>query len=135
MTPLIKKLSEPKYILSIGVLYTLLITVAFLTPISEIPRVDFPISDKLIHLLTHWGLIFIWLWYLFLSDKNHISIKIVFVVLFIYLLYGIIIEALQHWLTTTRTFDLFDIIANGIGSIIGLLSFWIVKNRTFYESV
>ncbi len=130
MTRLIKKLSEPKILLSIGVVYTLLITVAFLSPATDIPEVNLPFLDKLAHVLIHWVLCVIWLGYTFSGDRYHISNKIVFVVLLICFFYGISIEALQHWFTLSRKFDLFDIVANGIGCLIGLLSFWIVRIKT-----
>ena len=129
MQRLIKKLSEPKNILFVGIFYTLFITVALLSPVSEIPKIQIPYLDKLVHVLIHVLLIIIWLGYLFLGDKSHISIKNIFVVLLICFSYGIIIEALQHWFTSSRKFDLFDIIANGIGDLLGLLSFGIVRNR------
>ena len=126
---LIKKLSEPKNILFAGIFYTLFITVALLSPVSEIPQVEIPFLDKLVHVLMHVVLVIIWLWYVHLGDKSHISIKNIFVVLFICFSYGVLIEALQHWFTLSRKFDFFDIIANGIGDLLGLLSFRIVRNR------
>ena len=44
-------------------------------------------------------------------------------------LYGIVIEAFQHWFTDTRTFDIIDIIANGIGGFLGFLTFEQIKRR------
>ena len=126
---LIKELSEPKNILFAGIFYTLFITVALLSPVSEIPQVEIPFLDKLVHVLMHVVLVIIWLWYVHLGDKSHISIKNIFVVLFICFSYGVLIEALQHWFTLSRKFDFFDIIANGIGDLLGLLSFRIVRNR------
>ncbi len=38
------------------------------------------------------------------------------------LLYGVLIEVLQGACTETRTFDIFDIIADGIGIIVGTLA-------------
>ena len=129
MTRLIKKLSEPKIILSIGIIYTLLITVVLLVPTTEIPQIRVSYIDKLAHLLIHWLLSFIWLWYRFSGDKCHISVKNVFVVLFICFSYGVVIEAAQHWFTLSRSFDMYDIVANGFGSVLGLLSFWMIKSK------
>lgn len=129
MTRLIKNLSEPKNILLIAVFYTLLITVAFLMPGSEIPIVKYPFIDKLVHVLFHWALCFVWLLYAFLCDKNHISVRIVFVISFICFSYGIAIEVLQHYFTLSRKFDLFDIFANGIGCLIGLFFFRVIQNK------
>jgi len=132
MKRLTKKLSEPKNLLFVGIFYTLFITVALLSPVSQIPKVEIPNLDKLVHVLMHALLIIIWLGYVYLGDKSHISIKNIFVVLFICFSYGIIIEALQHCFTLSRKFDFFDIIANGIGDLLGLLSFGIVRNRVVH---
>lgn len=129
MTPLIKKLSEPKSILSIAVVYTILITIILLVPTTKIPQIRVSDIDKLAHLLIHGILAFIWLWYRFSSDKCHISVKNVFVVLLLCFSYGVVIEAAQDWFTLSRSFDLFDILANSFGSMLGLLSFWIVKKK------
>ena len=129
MTPLIKKLSEPKTLLSIGIVYTILITVALLSPVAEIRDVGITFLDKLIHVLLHLILSYIWLTYVFSGDNYHISFRTLFVVLGICFCYGVVIEASQHWFTLSRKFDLYDIIANGIGSLIGLLSFWIVRSK------
>jgi VanZ family protein len=125
---LIKKLSEPKTLLSVGVIYTLLITIILLIPSSDLPEIRATFVDKIAHVLIHGFLGFIWLWYRFSSDKCHISVKNVFVVLFICFSYGVAIETAQHLFTLTRSFDIFDIVANGFGSLLGLLSYWIFKN-------
>ena len=130
MTRLIKKLSEPKPLLVIGILYTLFITVAFLYPSVKLPQTSIPVPDKFIHALIHGVLSFIWLYYSFSADKYHISNRIVFVVLVICFFYGVTIEASQHWFTLSRQFDLFDILANSVGSLIGLLVFSIFIKRS-----
>jgi len=125
----IKRLSEPKTILFIGVIYTLLITGVFLLPTTKITLINISYLDKLAHVLIHWAFSFIWLWYFFLNDKCHISVKMVFVTLLMCFFYGILIEVSQHCFTATRKFDLYDIVANGIGSLMGLLFFQIVKYK------
>jgi glycopeptide antibiotics resistance protein len=123
MTKLIKRLLEPKPLLLVGVFYTLLVTVAFLFPSVRLPQSDLPGSDKIIHALIHGVLSFIWLCYWFSTDKYHISNKIVLVVLGVCFLYGLAIEVSQHLFTLSRQFDALDILANSIGSLIGLLTF------------
>ena len=129
MTPLIKRLSEPKTVLYIGIIYTFLITVAFLSPATEIPQTNIPLADKLAHLLIYSLLSFNWLWFYYVYDKYHISVKVVFVILVVCFLYGLFIETLQHYFTESRTFDLYDIVANEVGCMIGLITFWSIKKR------
>lgn len=129
MTKAIKKLSGPKAFFVAGLVYTFIITVAFLSPAADVPKVSIPYLDKVFHVLVHGVLSYIWLWYAFSSDKYHISLKTVIVVLVLCFSYGIAIEAAQHWFTASRQFDLFDVLANGIGSLLGLLSFYKVRSR------
>ncbi len=133
MIQLIKWLSEAKNIAPFAILFTFLITVIFLLPANDVSIVNVPYLDKLFHVLIHWMLCFIWLWYFLIADNYHIFTKNVFVVLTLCFSYGILIEALQHWFTQSRRFDLFDIIANGIGCLIGLLSFLIIRKKLSTE--
>jgi VanZ family protein len=129
MTRLIKKLSEPKILLFLGVLYTAFVSVAFLSPVIEIPPSNIPFPDKLAHVIIHSVLFFIWLSYGVVYDKSHNRIKIVFVILIACLIYGAGIEVLQHYFIKSRAFDLYDIFANEIGGLIGLLFYWIVTRK------
>lgn len=126
MMLLIRKLSEPKFLLYLGVIYTLLITVAFLSPAANLSEIEIPYFDKTIHIILHSVLAFIWLMYFFMNDHGHISFGIHFVILLGCVIYGAVIETSQHWFIESRTFDLWDLIANGIGSLIGLVCFRIV---------
>jgi VanZ family protein len=129
MTELIKRLSGPKTLFLIGVLYSVCITIALLSPTNNVPRIDIAFLDKAIHIVIHLLLSFIWLWYGFTTDKYHISFKLVFLTLSMCFAYGLAIEAMQHWFTQTRTFDVFDLVANVLGSLLGLFFFWIFKRR------
>lgn len=129
MTQLIKKLLEPKAILLIGIIYSTLITVAFLSPTTNLPKINFTLMDKSIHVAIHWILCLIWLFYVHITDQYHTSSKNVFVILIACFFYGLLIEVSQHLFTQFRTFDVFDILANGIGDLMGLLTFWIVKKK------
>ena len=131
---LIKRLSEARAFLSIGVVYTIIATILLLAPVSSSSTIDVPYSDKYAHFILHYGLTFIWLCHFFLGDKYHFSSKGVLLALSICFFYGIIIEAFQHWFTSTRTFDLFDIVANGIGDLTALWSFGIVRKKIIHGS-
>lgn len=134
MMRVIKQLSGRKTVLFICVVYTVVVTYALLTPISDVPPVNIPHFDKYLHVIIHWGLSFIWLTYLFLGDQSHFSSKYVVLALISCFFYGIIVEAFQHWFTETRTFDFFDIVANAAGEFLGLLSFSVVRKKMRYES-
>ena len=129
----INQLLGRKTLLLISVVYTIVVTYALLTPISDVPPINIPHFDKYLHVIIHWGLIFIWLSYLFLGDQSHFSSKYVVLALISCFFYGIIVEAFQHWFTETRTFDFFDIVANAAGEFLGLLSFRVVRKKMRYE--
>ncbi|MAP53928.1 VanZ family protein [Altibacter sp.] len=119
----IKNLSARNLFLALGIFYTILVTVAFLLPATNVPGISLPYFDKVVHIVVHWILLLIWLRHTMLTDQNHISNKIIVVVLVMCFLYGCSIEVLQHWFTNSRKFDVFDIVANGIGSVLGLITF------------
>lgn len=122
-----KKLSQHKLLLLIGIVYTVIITIAFLSPASEITDTNIPLFDKIAHMIIHSVLFFIWLRIGVKYDTGHSVIKIVFVILIACFTYGVSIEVLQHYFTRSRTFDAYDIVANEIGCLIGLLFYWIVR--------
>ena len=128
MTELIKKLLGLKTLFLLGLTYTLFITTAFLLPIREIPK-DGIFNDKAIHVILYIVLSFIWLLYYYVFNKRNIKLNNVIITLMLCFIYGIIIESIQELFLTSRHADILDILANTIGSIIGTLVFWNVKNR------
>ena len=50
-------------------------------------------------------------------------------IVFLCLTYGIVIEVLQKMLHADRIADLFDVLANGIGTLTGMVLFMNVKKR------
>jgi len=128
MTELIKKLLGLKILLFIGLFYTFFITIAFLLPASELPK-ERLFNDKLIHILIHIVLSFLWLLYYYNYNKRSITLKNLLNILLLCFIYGIIIESIQQLFLTSRHADILDILANTLGSLIGALVFWNVKNR------
>jgi len=118
-----------KTILALAVIYTCTITVLFLMPSTDLPRVKLPGgSDKWVHLLIHFVLVGFWMLYLFRQNNNRLLWKHSVTVLLVSLLYGIIIEILQGCLTASRTPDFFDVIANFSGALVGVFVFQKVKH-------
>lgn len=121
MMKLIKNLSEPKNLIIACVGYTVIITIFFLVPISTGTKTDLSL-DKIVHILFNATLLFLWLHYL-----NNIgrlkSWLVILVLFFLAIIYGIIIELLQKYFTTSRMADLWDVVANSIGCICGLVLF------------
>ncbi len=130
MTKHIKKLLGVKNLLVFALLYTVFITIAFLSPTSNKSLINFIIPiDKLIHFIIYLLLSIFWFSFLNLNKVNRLSNKTILLVLFVFVIYGIIIEGLQENLTATRKADIMDVFANIIGSITGVIVFLKVKNR------
>ena len=128
MTQLIRKLLRVKSLLFIGLFYTFFITIIFLLPSSELPKVEI-FNDKVIHTLLYIILSFVWLLFFFIYNNRNILFKNLLGILLLCIVYGIIIEILQQLLITSRQADINDVMSNLLGSIIGASAFWNVKNR------
>ncbi len=89
-----------------------------LAPSNDIPAVNIPNLDKLVHAFFHF--VFTILWFLFfkkqVKKKNQLKL-LVAVVLFSFL-FGIGIEILQDQFATSRSGDFLDVLANFFGAII-----------------
>jgi len=85
------------------------ILVLSLMPPSSIPKSSIMGIDKVAHLIFYF--VFVWFcmvgWHVPLSNALFLAVS-----------YGIVIEILQHALTTQRQFDIYDIIANSLGALL-----------------
>ncbi|MEP6928731.1 MAG: VanZ family protein [Flavobacterium sp.] len=88
-----------------------------MTDSSNIPAVNFPSIDKIVHFCFHFGFTISWI----LFFKKELKGKVAddykaYLVSFIFsVFFGITIEILQGVFTTTRAADVTDILANTIG--------------------
>ena len=102
--------------------YTLLITIALLLPITGVPKIEsIPFLDKMVHSIINALLFLVWASYAFSRNPDVIKpfkLLLLFVCIFIY---GILIEIIQESLIPTRSADIFDLLANFCGLILGLL--------------
>jgi VanZ family protein len=108
-----------------GVFWFLFSCVAFFIPGVALPDADWfgKISlDKIIHI----GLftVMVLLWCLPLFQKPAFTSRIpslLIVIPFVFFGYSILVEFIQHFFIPGRSFDLVDILADGIGCLIGFL--------------
>ncbi len=124
----IKNLLEPKTLLIVACCYMIIVTMALLSPTSEIPRVSIKNVDKIIHFGIHFVMVLLWLSYSYLRNSKEFSNGLIVKTLIVIFIYGIVIEFLQTYLTAARTGDLYDVIANSAGLLAGLITF-----RTFQK--
>ena len=103
----------------LAVLAQVIATVAMLWPSQYFPEVAVPMLDKWAHFVVFGTLYFLW------ADaisKTKIEITMIFRLSIALLLYGIIIELIQHYWYVSRTGDTLDVLANAIGIVLGLFA-------------
>ena len=126
----IKKLLE-RNALIIAIAVTVAIAILSL---SAVPKLNLELGiksgDKYLHFIAYFVLSSSW--YFALKDKISGKVFKIFVPLGL-ILYGIILEGLQSGLTTYRTGDMYDAIANTAGVIAALILFNRIIN--WYRSI
>ena len=121
----IKKLLE-RNALFIAISITILIAIISLISLKGVHLLKAQNSDKYGHFFTYFILGLSWL----NAIKNPSrKIFINYIIIFLIICYGIILEVLQDILTTYRQADLFDIIANSAGVIFAVILYNLLKKK------
>ena len=113
------------FIIAIGI--TLFIAYLSLIKTPKVVLV-YSVNDKIYHIIAYFILTICWLFSFFKKPSLKYSI-VVFCLLF-----GIIIELMQSSLTSYRTGDYKDILANIIGVFLGLITFNLVLKKNKVKS-
>ncbi len=124
---LIKKLLGPRPLFYASLFYTSVITVLFLLPVRDIPKVAVKFGDKWAHVVVFFMLTLLWL-LATMFNKWFVKNNMLWVS-FWALIYGIVIEALQERFFETRSADVWDVIADAIGILIACFVFFKLKKR------
>jgi len=96
-----------------------------------VPKLAFPFADKSIHLILNAGLFVVWSWYVISKTVKILKTRTLVVLFVCTFFYGILIEVIQERLILTRGAELFDVVANICGLILG--SFVVkVSNKFIY---
>ncbi|WP_299682440.1 VanZ family protein [uncultured Dokdonia sp.] len=125
-----------KALFVIAISYTIALTLGSL--IRPVHIVEHPISniDKLLHAGAYFGLTILWIFWVFFkrSKKTTISSKklwqITLGVVVMAVLYGVLMEVLQGTLTSYRTPDGWDVLANTTGSLLALIACVLYINKS-----
>ena len=94
---------------------------------KNIPAINIPYLDKVIHAVFHFVFTILWFLYLkkrFISSNN---VQLLFFTIFGSFILGIAIELMQQYFTTTRNADVFDILANLFGAFLAAVSIILVN--------
>ena len=122
-----KHLSE-RNLFILALFWTIAITIASLVSLSNMPRVNVLGKDKTVHFLFYFVLTLTWN---FALKKKYKNWALKYIIVFVVIGYGIVIEVLQEVLTKTRQADLYDVIANSAGTLVALIVIFWLKNKTF----
>lgn len=123
----IKHLSARNFYLVLTICWICIIFYLCLAESSSLPKFSIPLKDKFVHAFFYFVLVLVS--YGSLHQKNKNLKSVVFIAL-ISIGIGIFIEVLQGQITTSRTFDVNDIVANIFGSFIGVLLIYFKKYIT-----
>lgn len=102
--------------------WSILIIFLCLIKSSDIPQIEIPYLDKVIHTGLHFVFTLLWFFYF----KKHIgrlsNFKLLLISLVLSVFFGIAIELIQKFFTVTRSADIFDVIANLFGAFLAVVS-------------
>lgn len=122
-----------KLVFLLGLLYTVVLFTVCLIKVNNISGVGIPYSDKIFHFLSY--MVFNYLWYynffnIFMLDKK----KALIYAALLSIIFGIIIEVLQGTIATSRSAEVYDVVANTAGvlfsvSIIIIYNMITIKKR------
>ena len=123
----IKLLSGPNLVL-LALTWTLVILIASLVSLGNMPSVEVPGKDKTIHFIFYFVLTLLWN---FALQKKYKIWSLKYIIVIAVIIFGIIIEVLQGVLTKNREADIYDVMANSAGALIALIVIFWLKNKTF----
>lgn len=128
--PDIKPLLAPKSLLFFALSYTVLLTVVSIMERTDLPQVPlFPNQDKLAHFLAYAILGVLWGAFWLRKREPGFWRPYLIVLLFTSLIYGTIIEILQGQITLSRSADVYDIVANTVGMLVGATAIFYLRSK------
>ena len=119
-----------------AIIWGLFIFILSSFPGDDIPKsfiINIPFADKIIHFFLYFLLVILILIGSLKKSKTTLTIRKFLFAFSISLLYGILLEILQDLVFIMRGADLLDIIANAVGSFIGLLTFYYIIQKRLME--
>ncbi|MAZ27391.1 MAG: hypothetical protein CL868_09990 [Cytophagaceae bacterium] len=129
MQVLIRPASMRKGIIILTVLYTIVLTVACLGPAPQsFEQENSP--DKFYHITATFLLFMAWFTYGYMIALRQKPFpRVLIIISLLTFCYGMIIEVLQGTFTTYRTADGYDLLANSVGILIGIVVVCIFRNQ------
>jgi VanZ family protein len=108
-----------------ALLWTILIFILMAIPGNMLPHEEttfIPNLDKLVHFTLFGTFVFLWsVYYATKKEKNYNSHNRFTLILIIACLYGVATELMQKYFIPNRDYDIYDILADSIGAVVGFL--------------
>lgn len=120
------------FFLLISIIWTSFVFYLCLIKSSDVPQINVVGIDKLVHIFLHFFIVFFWGLTFFQTQIPNKYLKTLWFPFLVSFLIGILIELMQAYLTTTRSADFRDILANLFGALFGV-SFlkWSIRHFNF----
>ena len=125
-------LKDPKFFFAAAIFWLLFVTLLLILPGTEFPKITWLNKiwiDKWIHFLMFGILVILWC-SAFRGNQKKASVRNVFIRITVFcLMYGIAMELVQHLFISYRSFEMIDIMADGVGCIAGffVVTRWYIK--------
>lgn len=116
----------------LALLYTIILSVACLIKTDQLPGVGLPNIDKFFHFFTYLVLTYVWFRTFFYTFKFDRKASLKFAAIFS-IIFGIVIEVLQGTVTSFRSADVYDVLANTSGVMFSILLIW-TSNKVFIKN-
>lgn len=109
--------------LPIAIIYLIALTVASLVNIGGVPELGSQMDDKIYHVIAYALLMLVLYNYMSTTKFKHP----VLVSSALAVVYGIILEVFQQLLTASRVSDPYDVMANAIGVVAGVVTIFLAR--------
>lgn len=110
--------ARKRFFLISAVVWTLLIAFLCLVSFNKLPSLGVSGADKYVHIALHFT--FTLLWFLYADQTDASKSRLPYKVFASSFVYGIVIEIAQELFTATRHADVFDVMANTFGALLGI---------------
>jgi len=117
-----------KIFLAAALFWTGVILFFCLENAKDIPQINIPFIDKVVHAIFHF--VFTTLWFLYFKKKlssSNIVQPLTWSFVFS-LLFGISIELMQQYITLTRSADAIDVLANSLGASLAIVAILLLNS-------
>jgi VanZ family protein len=105
------------------------LTLLSVIPIQQTFIPDVPFIDKYQHILVYFVASFLCLLYRGAKIKGPIKRNEAFAIVIFHISYGLVLELVQHYFISGRFGEFLDFLANSLGVLLGMLSYFFIFKR------